>query len=279
MSSTLTTSPPPTDAVAVERVTDTGLGVTSSRVLRSEWRKFFSVRSNVLGVLAAVAVGIGFGWIFSSGAGTADARGPSSGGPLEVSLAGFNLGQIILGVFGVLTVTTEYSTGLIRTTFAAVGRRIPVLRAKVLTYGLVSLAAMTVAVFAAFLGGQALYAGSAKSLSLFDTGVLRSVLGQVLYLTGIGVIGVALGFIVRSAAAAIGILFSSLLLAPALVGLLPSSISDPVLKFLPSNAGAAFTSITRTSEMFSPAVGLMVFVAWVAGLVLLAGVLVSRRDA
>ncbi len=116
-----------------------------------EWRKCWSVKSNVFGVLAAIMVGIGLGWIFSSVAGTGDARGPSSGSPLEVRLAGFNLGQIILGVFGVPTVTTEYSSGLIRSTFTAVGRRIPVLCAKVVTYGLVSLAAMTVAVLAAFL--------------------------------------------------------------------------------------------------------------------------------
>ncbi|MEP7114669.1 MAG: ABC transporter permease [Ilumatobacteraceae bacterium] len=258
------------------------LAVTQPRVLSSEWLKFRSVRSNMIGIGAAVLVAVALGALFSSLAGGDAAGGPGSRGgsdPLSLSFGGFGIAQMIVGVFAVLFVAGEYSSGLIRTTFTAVGNRLSVLWAKATVFGVATLVAMSVAVVAAFLVGQAVYAGDMATLSLGDDGVLRAVLGQAFYLAGIAVMGVALGFILRGTAAAIAVLFTSLLLLPVIVGLLPDSINDTLGKVLPSNAGSAFTSITSDSNLLSAGAGAAVFAAWVVGLVALAAILLTRRDA
>ena len=207
-----------------------------------------------------------------------DGPGGSSD-PVSLSLAGFNLAQIVVGVLGVIAAAGEYSTGLIRTTLAAVTTRLPVLWAKVAVVGAVTLVVTGVAALVAFLGGQAIYGGAEVTASLSDPGVLRAVLGTAVYCTGVAVIGVALGFLMRSTAGAIGVLFAGLLVVPGLAGLLPDSWSDPILQVLPSNAGAAFTSVDAASDLLSPTVGLIVFALWPVGLLAAAAVTLRARDA
>ena len=138
---------------------------------------------------------------------------------------------------------------------------------------------MTVAAVVAFLGGQAVYGVPAEALSLGDDGVIRALLGTGLYLGGIAAMGVSLGFLLRSAGSAIGVVVAGLLVAPVLVGLLPSDIGDPISQLLPSNAGAAFRSLSASSGLLSPTAGAAVFALWVTGLVAAAAVAVRRRDA
>jgi len=277
MNSTATTVVPPAAPV---RATGDDTGVTQRRVIRSEWIKLRSVRSMVVGLLGAGVVTVGLGILFSWLAGSGEGPGRrEANDPLSLSLAGFNIGRLVIGVLGVLVVTSEYSSGMIRTMFAAVADRLPVLRAKALVFSGSTLAVMAVAAFTAFFVGQAVYGGSAVTVALGDPGVLRAVVGTAVYAAGVGALGVALGFLLRSTGAGIGVLFATLLIIPGLVGLLPASVSDPLTKVMPSNAGEAFTSVARDSSLLSPTAGFLVFALWVVGLLVAASVVVRRRDA
>jgi ABC-2 type transport system permease protein len=268
--------------------TTSRLRVTLPRVIRSEWYKFASLRSSWITLAAAVIVLIGFGILaalVSSGdvtpAGPNGQAGPASGSsdPTSLSLSGAMLAQIILGILGVLLVSGEYSSGMIRATLAAVPRRLPVLWAKALVIALVSLVVSTAAVLIAFLAAQQIL-GDGANASLSDAGVLRSVLGTGGYLTGVALLGVALGALLRHAAGAIGALFALLLLAPALLGaILPSSWEDSILPYLPSNAASSFTSVVPPDGMLSAGGGAAVLAAWVIALLVAAAILLRRRDA
>jgi ABC-2 type transport system permease protein len=270
------------DAVA-NTGTDTTYRVTQRSVVHAEWIKFRSVRSNLATLAAAGIVLVLFGALFSYLAGGGENLGPPGSDDMSDSMAsvfgGLNLSQLVLGVLGAVFVAGEYVTGLIRTTFAAVPHRLPVLRAKAIVLGTSTWLVMTVASFVAFFVGQALYAGDGITYSITEPGVLRAVFGVGLYGAGVVVMGVALGFLLRSTAAAIGTLIGTLMLAPGLVSLLPDSISSPLGKVLPSNAGEAIRTVASNSDLLSPGAGMAVFAAWVVGLVIAAAVIVRRRDA
>jgi hypothetical protein len=261
--------------------------VSQGRVIRSEWIKLWSVRSFWIGLAAAFVVAVGFGVLFSAFAGSqpGDGGGPGPGGPgaggadpVSLSLAGFNLAVLIVGVLGVLTVTSEYSSGLIRATISAVPRRIPVLAAKVIVFGLVTVLVMAAAALVAFFVSGAVYSGTEALLSITDPGVLRAVLGTAVYTTAAGLIGVALGFLLRSTAGSIGVLFALLLIVPGLSGLLPGAWGDTLPDYLPSNAGAALTSIQSNGEMLSVGAGAAVLALWVGGLIVAAVAALKYRD-
>lgn len=275
MTTTLTLAPAPV------ATSSSAPRVTARRVIDAEWLKFRSVRSNLVTLGSAAAATIGFGLLFSALAGSGSDFGPDNAptDALSMRLAGVNMAQIIVAVLGVLFVTSEYGSGLIRTMFAAVPRRLPVVGAKTLVAGTVTTVVMSAAALVAFLGGQAVYGIPEAALSLGDDGVIRAVLGTGAYLGGIAAMGVALGFLLRSAGAAIGVVISSLMVVPILVSLLPSDLSDPIGPYLPSNAGAAFRSIVATPDLLSPGAGAAVFALWVVGLVAAAAVVVRRRDA
>lgn len=259
----------------------TTLAVTQPNVARAEAIKFRSVRSNVIGLASAGIALLLLGMLFSSLAGSGQAGPPESQGAdaLSTAFGGMNLSQLILGIVGAVFVAGEYATGMIRSMFAAVADRVPVLRAKAIVVGGASWVVMTVAAFATFFAGTAMYAGDGVVNSLSDPGVLRAVLGTGVYGAGVALIGVALGFLLRSTAAAIGTLVGTLMIAPVLVRLLPDSIGDTLYKFLPSGAGSAFTSVTSTTDVLSPAAGFAVFACWVIGLLVAAAVMLRRRDA
>lgn len=282
---TMTTISVPTEPTTTESpLTSAGTRrptakVRMSRVTKGEWIKFWSVRSTVATLLAAGFATVAFGMIFSAVADSETAPGPAAAlsNPVDLALGGVGLTEMIIGVLGVLVVASEYSTGLIRTSFAAVGRRSRVIGAKVAVTGASVFAVAGVAATAAVVLGQAVYAGGQPTVALVDT--LDVVLGTTVYLTGIAIIGIALGFILRSTAAGIGTLVGGVFIGPNLLQLLPDSITDAFLQYLPSNAGAAMMSQVSDPDLLSRGAGYAVFGAWVVGLLALAGVLVNRRDA
>lgn len=256
----------------------TAVGVNQRRVIRAEWIKLRSIRSRLLTLLIAGGVVIALGALFASFA----SRQVGNGRPadsLSLSLGGFGLAQLIVGVLGVMVVSGEYSSGLIRTTFSAVPRRLPVLWAKALVFATVTAAAMIPAAFGAYFAGRATYNGALPAETLGSPGVLRAVIGAGLYAAGIGAIGVAVGFLVRSTGFATGALFAGLLVVPPLTELLPTSISNVVTKLMPSNAGLSFATVHPTDGALSPFAGLGVFLVWIAGFLLLAAIALRRRDA
>ncbi|WP_329109643.1 ABC transporter permease [Micromonospora sp. NBC_01699] len=257
--------------------------VTLARVVRSEWIKLRSLRSTVAGLLAAAAIVVALGLLFtgvvsgSIGGESMDLGPGGTSDPVGSSLGGVQLGQLIVGVLGVLFVASEYSTGMIRATLAAVPRRLPVLWGKSIVFGGVTLVAMLVAVLAAFFGGQEIL--GAQGVSVLDSGVFRAVIGGAVYLTGVGLLGVALGALLRGTAAAIGALFGAMLVVPGLFPLLPSSWNDAVGPYLPSHAGESFMAVTPGAGMLGPWAGLAVFAGYVVAALAAAAIMLKRRDA
>ncbi len=263
---------PATDDSAAHRVT---LG----RVVSSEWLKFRTVKSNTIALASAGVAAVGFGALFASLAGTDEGPRRLADDALSLTLAGFQVSQLIIAILGVAIVAGEYQTGLIRTWFGAAPDRLRVLIAKVGVFGSATLAVMLVAAFAAFFGGQALLPDTWTALGITDDGVVQALVGTAFYTASVGVIGVGLGFLLRSTAAGAGAVVGTLMIAPLLVSLLPSSISDPLGKLLPSNAGTALAGLESTTDLLSAGWGFVVLISWVLTVVGAAAVSVRRRDA
>jgi len=243
-------------------------------LLRSEWAKVRSVRSTYWTLAAAVTAMIGYGAINS--ASHAGAR-PGTFDPISMSLSGVLFAQLAIGVLGVLVITTEYSTGMIRSTFAAAPQRHSVIIAKAGVLGAAAFTVGTVASLIAFLSGQAIM--GANGVSLTSPGALRSVIGIGLYLGLLGVFAVALGTILRRSAGAIAALVGLILILPALLLTLPASLQDTVVRFLPGNAGQAIFTTGQDTSTLSPWAGLAVFALYAAAALTLALVILRRRDA
>ncbi len=258
---------------------DTNGDVTLSRVIRSEWLKFRTLRSSWIVLLAAVLALLVLGLVIGyntgkhfSGLAPEDA---AASGPLQ----GYYLAQLLMGVLGVLFVTGEYSTGMIRSSLAAVPRRTPVLVAKAVVYGSIALVTMVLATFGAFFGSQLFLSHYGHGSSLSDPGVLRAVVGTGVYLALIGLLGGALGWIVRSTPGGISSLVGVLLVIPVLFQVLPGSWASQVSSYLPSEAGASFTMSVRLPDTLAPWTGIGVLVLWVAAALVAAAVLLRHRDA
>ncbi|MFD4242826.1 ABC transporter permease [Streptomyces sp. NPDC058525] len=244
--------------------------VTTGRVLRSEWAKFWSLRSSWITLCVAAFVLVALGFIASA---SFDPSGATAGRPVGrpaasdavgLALTGTSLAQLAIGVLGVLVAAGEYSTGMIRSTLAAVPRRLPVLWSKALIFAGVALAACTVGVLAAFLMGSTQMSGTSAALSLSDSGVLRSLAGAAGYLALVGVLGIALGALLRSVAGGIAVLVATLMVIPGLTSLLPDSWANTLGPYLPSNAGGAMMSLHQASDALSPEAGLAVLAGWAA---------------
>ncbi|MEM7286467.1 MAG: ABC transporter permease [Actinomycetota bacterium] len=280
MTATLTPAPTEAQMTPTETTTPIRRGkVRSIDVIRSEWIKFWSIRSTSITLIAAGIATVAFGMIFSAVAESDAQTGPAAflTDPVEVALGGIGLTEMVIGVLGVMFVAGEYSTGLIRSAFASVGRRGRIIRAKTAVIAGSVFGIALVSVTAAITAGQAVYAGSEPTVPVTD--VLDVVLGTSLYLTGIALIGIALGFLLRSTAAGIGTLVGGVFIGPNLLSLLPDSVTDAFMKYLPSEAGSAMMTQVSDPDLLSRGAAYAVFSAWVVGLLALATVLVSRQDA
>ena len=276
--STLTAAPARSSADAVLVKVEP---VTPARALRSEWIKMRSLRSSALTLAAGVVTMVGAGWIIGGVTNaywsTLRPEELASFSAIDRTLVGYNLAQLAVGVLGVLLVTGEYATGMIRATFATVPQRLPVLWAKAALYAGVTFALMLAAAFAAFRGGQRLLGTHGTDLSA--TGAMQAVFGVAGYLTLIGVFAVALGFIIRSTAGGIATLFGLLLVLPGIGLLLPAGWQHHVLPYLPSNAGASMINTHSATGSLSATTSLLVLLGWVAAALVGAALLVKRRDA
>ncbi len=255
--------------------------VTQRRVVRSEWIKLRSLRSTWF-TFAAAAVGmVGLGLLvayFTNNRWAQMSPIERLGfDPTSRSLTGVFIAQLAIGVLGVLIISGEYATGMVRASFAAVPRRLPVLWAKLVVFCGSAFALMLGSAFAAFLGGQALLGSHGTTLSAPH--VLRAVIGVALYLTVVGVLGVALGFIIRSTAGGITALVGLLLVLPTIGRVLPTSWQDHVLPYLPSNAGGALYTLKPDPGTLGAWTGFGVMCLWALAAVVTAAVLVKRRDA
>ncbi|MFC8501326.1 ABC transporter permease subunit [Pedococcus sp. NPDC057267] len=267
---------------SASRAGDTG-GVTFAGVVLSEWTKLRSLRSTVFSLLAAVAFVVGLSFLVPLV--TVNHWPPRDPGelltfdPTARSLAGVFLAQLAVGVLGVLLITGEYATGMIRATLAAVPTRLPVLWAKALVFAVVTFILMAPASVGAFLIGQSILSSKHLQTTLGSPGVLRAVLGAALYLTVIGLLGLALGALLRNTAGAISTLFGILFVLPIIVRFLPSSWADPIGKYLPSTLGEGITRVHPDPTALAPWTAFALFCGYAAVVLAGAAAALKRRDA
>jgi hypothetical protein len=269
-------------ATAVAPVAPAGVGVTQRRVIESEWIKFRSLRSTWFSLGAALLIAIGLGILFSALRGHDIARHGGAGSdfdPVQLSLRGMFLAQLAVGVLGVLTITGEYSTGMIRASLSAVPRRYQVLVAKAVVFAVSTFVVATFAALIAFLGGQAALDSNHLGVSIGSSGALRAVIGAGLYLMLVGVLALGCGFALRNTGGAIATLFGLLLVLPILGEALPSSWQPHVNRYLPMNAGTAIMATRQDPDSLAPWPGLAVFAAYVVVAIVVGLVVLRRRDA
>ena len=257
-----------------------GLRVTPSRVVLSEWTKFRSPRSTIYTLLMAVVFMIGLGALITA----ITANQPGGLGPGEssvsVSLSGIFFAQLAIGVLGVLLITGEYSTGMIRSSLTVVPRRLPMLWGKVAVFAGVVLLTMVVASFTAFFAGQAVLGGQHPGASLSDPGALRAVVGAALYVTVAGITALAMGALLRNTAAAITTFVAVFFVFPTLTLLLPASVTDHFVQYLPSNLGGVLTGSTSgLAHPLAPWTGFSVLCGYAVVLVGFAAWRLRRVDA
>ena len=257
--------------------------VSQARVVRSEWTKLWSLRSTVWSLALAVVLIVGAGVLAAMARAASwpprDPANVASFDPTAVSLTGIYLAQFAIGVLGVLVITGEYSTGMIRSSLAAVPRRLPVLWGKIIAFALTTLALCLPAAVAAFLAGQQVLSGHHIDVTLGHPGSLRAVLGSALFLTAVGVLGLGLGALLRNTAAATASLFGLLLVVPILAGFLPGGWGERVSKYLPYSAGTSITNANADPSALAPWTGLGVFCLYVIVALALATWQLRRRDA
>jgi ABC-2 type transport system permease protein len=259
--------------------------VTQARVLYSEWIKLRTLRSTFWSLSAAIIATVGLGMLFSLGLAR---RLGDHAHPLEdaarlavvVPLQAYFVAQLAVGVLGVMVITGEYSTGMIRATLAAAPGRLPVLWAKSLVFGAVVLVVMEVVSFVTFFGGEAILSTQHAEATLSSPQALRIVTGIGLYLTVVGLLGTALGTIIRSTAGAIAALFGILLVLPVLGQVLDdTSWGKHITPYLPANAGGDLITNDPAPGSLGPWTGFGVFVLYAAVAMAIAAYLLKRRDA
>lgn len=265
---------------------EVGRGRLFADVMRSEWTKIRTVRSTFWTLLAAVfamvAIAVIASEVIVNQWDTLTPAEKAGFNAIEFGVSGAFFAQLAIGVLGVLVVTTEYGTGMIRATFAAVPQRRTVLGAKALVFFLVSLVVAVASSFVSFFVAQLIlgtYSAADLSASISDLGALRTVGGAGVFLAVMGLLGFALGAVVRRSAGAVAALFGLVFFLPGLMELLPHSIKDDINKFLPSNAGSAIYRQVQQPDVLSPGTGLLVLCAYALVALGLAAVIVERRDA
>jgi ABC-2 type transport system permease protein len=261
--------------------------VTQARVVLSEWTKFRSLRSTrytlLIGVGSTIIFAIIPALINASRWSGMSLQDKLVFNPLETTLIGVGVAQLAIGVLGVLVITGEYSTGMIRATFCAVPTRLPVLWAKAGVFGTITLVLSLPAMFIAFFSAQAILSGHTLfgrdiALSISDPGVTRVVVGGALYLTLAGLFALGLGALLRNTAGGIGAFTAILFVIPPVLTLLPTSWDDAISPYLPSNAGQAVMQFGRSSHTLGPWTGLGLFAAYTAAAIVAAAALLRRRD-
>jgi ABC-2 type transport system permease protein len=257
-------------------------------LLAAEWTKIRSVRSTVWTLILFVVITIGLSALLSFLI-TSSWTGPHAASrDAQVTLdpvgfilgAGLNLGQLTICVLGVLVISTEYSTGVIRASLLAVPRRLPMLAAKgVVLAGLLFVVAEVVCFCSFFLGSAILH--SRVPVSLSDNNVTRAVVGAGLALTVLGVFSMAIGGLIRHTAGAITTSIGIVFVLPILSGLLPSSWGAHVNGYLPEQAASVVAQAHAPAggNVLSAWQGFGVFCLWTAVLLVACAILLRRRDA
>lgn len=257
------------------------------RTVRSEFTKLRSVRSTYWITFVLVLASVG--WCVAYCLGTVhqwpnmSAQDRSGFDATQDSILGLALlGQLVIVVFGALMITSEYSTGMVRTSLTVMPRRGTLYAAKAAVFAAVSLVVAFVASFGTFFLGRILLSSTHVAMSLSQPGVLRSLIVTALFVEACGLIAFGIGALVRNTAAALTLAFGFLILLPELIRTLPVFLHNDLIRWVPG--GDAINSMTGTiggpiPHTFSAWGELAVIVGYAAILLAAGAVLFSRRDA
>jgi ABC-type transport system involved in multi-copper enzyme maturation permease subunit len=257
--------------------------------LRSEFTKIRSVRSTYWTLFAMIVITIGISALLSWGRIQDYASQPAfvqahmapriRSRATEFSMFGLILGQLVIAVLGALTITSEYSTGMVRTSLSVMPRRGVWFAAKAVVFGAIALVVGLVTSFASYFVGQAILSTQHINSSIGQPGVLRAVIGGGLFIAVCGLLSFGLGAVLRHTAGAITAAIGLLFVVYILSGFLPENWAMHVDKWIPFNAGGAIWENASGTNMFSPWTGFAVFCGY-AAIALVAGlILFRRRDA
>lgn len=254
--------------------------------LRSEFTKIRSVRSTYWTLLVLLVISVGIGAAITGGVAAhwsqMNAGDRATFDATATSLGGLAfLGELVTVVLGALAITSEYSTGMVRTSLTAMPRRGILYSAKAAVIAAVILVTAVIAAFAAFWLGQALLASTHDSASLSQPNVLRAVIGAALYVTLCGLLAYGVGSMIRHTAGAITAMVAVLFVLPILSNLLPNQWHADIVRWLPSSAGDSITSTMSGAHphMFSPWGQFAVLAAYAAAALIAGAVLFRKRDA
>ncbi|MEV5337875.1 ABC transporter permease [Streptomyces sp. NPDC052676] len=256
--------------------------MAATQVIRSEWTKIRSVASTVwtlsLAALVTIALGMLIAALSRNEFGAMNARDRLSFDPTLISFAGMSLGQLAMIVFGVLVVSNEYSTGMIRTSLAAVPQRGTFLFGKLAVATVLALVVGMATSFAAFFLGQAMLGDLGARLG--DPGVLRAVIGGGLYMTLIAMFSMGVAAMLRSPMLSLGILMPFFFLISNILGNVDAT--EKIGRFLPDQAGSKIMQVVVPVDddtPYGPWGGLGIMALWVVAALAGGYVLLKRRDA
>ncbi len=271
-------------------VPDVGAGPSFPRVLNSEFIKFRTLLSTLMLLGATFLVLVGFGALsawgtgsFSEAAATNERAGAAfaaQGADLAVGAptSGVIFAQLILGALGVLLMSSEFTTGMARSTFAAVPRRTPAFAAKLIVVTVTAFVLTLVAVFIAGLVALPILSSYDLPLDLASSQSVKLMLVNSLYVAAVAAIGMSLGTLIRNSAGGIMSLVGLFFVAPIAFALIPGDFFVEARKYLPGNTLEPLTAVEHIPETLEVWQAALVLGAWVVVPVVLAGILLKRRD-
>ncbi len=271
----------PTIPVRTDR---SGERVTLPRVIRSEWTKLWTLRSTRWSLLLAFLAQAGLGplialiemarWSHLS------FQDRITINPIDHSLGGWHLAQLAIAILGVMTITGEYHTGMIRSSFMAAPKRLPVLWAKLIVFCVRDVRADAdrgVHRLPRWPGD--LHRSTTSTSASSAPHALRTIFGAALFTTVTGALCIALGTIVRRTAGGIALFVGVFFVLPGLVEILPSATANGIHPYLPNNAGGGIAQALPDPHMFSPWGGFALFCGYTVVVIVIAAWLLVRRDA
>lgn len=252
---------------------------TFLKAIRSEWIKLWSVRSTWWTVAALVILGAGLTTLMCWGNADWLASDDADESPGSFITWGMMIAQVCAVIVGVLAVTSEYGTGMIRTTLAATPSRGRVLAAKAIVVTGVMFVVGTATALLGYFGGNYFLDREGIGMAL-EGDVARAMYGSGLFMAGLALFSLALGFIVRHTAAAISIVLALVFVIGNMVLLIPGELGDFITKVMPGNAGGEIaTPVSFNPDLMGPWSGFGVFALETAALVGVAWYLLRKRDA
>jgi ABC-2 type transport system permease protein len=264
-------------------MTVTAKGDITTALWTSEWTKLRSVRSTywtlALAALATITTAVLACYAVASYWIKLDPSQQASFDPVSESFKGFAIGQLAIGALGVLAISSEHTTGMIRTTFAAVPHRRAVLAAKAAVLGVLAIVLGEAIAFASFFAGQWMLRPTHVQVSLGDHGVLGAVSAAGLYMLVVALVGLGAGALIRHTAGALSALFGLLFLLPQIAYALPSPWDTRIGSYMMMNAAQQMASLHPDPDLVSPTWSAVVLAGYAVIALGATAWLITHRDA